>query len=238
MKYYKVLGKGRGACNGGSGKWPRRGTWLEAKGPLAPCQNGLHLCRLKDLVFWLNGEIWEVEPAPGTETIVCDNKVVVRKARLVKQIKEWNEKTARLFAADCAEHVLSIYEKKYPDDDRPRNAIEAVRKYANGKITREELDAVGDSAWAAAWAAVGDSAWDAAGDAVGTAARAAAWAAWGGAAWAAARDAAWAAALAAAWNSAWAAVGDSAWDAARAAEGKWQTERQAYYLGIGVKEGA
>ena len=230
MKYYKVLGKGRMACNSGKGKWPRPGTWLEAKGPLAPCQNGLHLCRLGDLVSWLNEEIWEVEPAPGTETIVCDNKVVVRKARLVKQIKEWNEKTARLFAADCAEHVLSIYEKKYPDDDRPRNAIEAVRKYANGKITREELDAVGDSAWAAAWAAVGD--------AVGTAARAAAWAAAGDSAWAAARDAVGDSAWAVAWNSAWAAVGDSAWDAARAAEGKWQTERQAYYLGIGVKEGA
>ena len=222
MKYYKVLGKGRGACNGGSGKWPRRGTWLEAKGPLAPCQNGLHLCRLKDLVSWLNEEIWEVEPAPGTETIVCDNKVVVRKARLVKQIKEWNEKTARLFAADCAEHVLSIYEKKYPDDDRPRNAIEAVRKYANGKITREELDAVGDSAWAAARAAAWNSAWAAVGDS----------------AWDAARDAAWAAALAAAWNSAWAAVVDAVGTAAWAAEGKWQTERQAYYLGIGVKEGA
>ena len=165
MKYYKVLGKGRGACNGGSGKWPRRGTWLEAKGPLAPCQNGLHLCRLGDLVSWLNEEIWEVEPAPGTETIVCNDKVVVRKARLVRQLSGWNEKTARLFAADCAERVLPIYEKQYPDDNRPRKAIDAARKYTLGEITKEELAAAGAAARAAARAA----AWDAA--------RAAAWAA-------------------------------------------------------------
>lgn len=32
-----------------------------------------------------------------------------------------------LFAADCAERVLSIFEERYPTDDRPRKAIEAAR---------------------------------------------------------------------------------------------------------------
>ena len=31
-----------------------------------------------------------------------------------------------LFAADCAEEVLHIFEEKYPKDDRPRKAIAAA----------------------------------------------------------------------------------------------------------------
>jgi hypothetical protein len=42
----------------------------------------------------------------------------------------------RHFAADCAEDVLSIYEKHRPGDDRPRKAIQATRDYADGKIEK------------------------------------------------------------------------------------------------------
>ena len=76
------------------------------------------------------------------------------------------ERRLRLWLADCAAHVLHIYEKDYPDDRRPRDAIAATRAYARGNITA--------AAWGAAWAAARDAA--------------------RGAARAAARDAAWAAA--------------------------------------------
>ena len=89
------------------------------------------------------------------------------------------DKEIRLFAADCAEFVLPIFEKEYPNDDRPRKAIQAARDYANGLMSREQLAAAWDAA-DAAWDAAGAAAWDAA-----DAARAAAWDA--------ARDAAWAA---------------------------------------------
>jgi hypothetical protein len=91
----------------------------------------------------------------------------------------------------CAEHVLPIYESKYPGDDRPRNAIETRRRYEQGTVTQDELDAAGAAARAAAWAAEA-AAWTAA------------WAATWAATWAAARAAAWAA-EAAAWTAAWAA---------------------------------
>ena len=39
-----------------------------------------------------------------------------------------------LWAADCAEHVLPIFEAVRPNDDRPRLAIEATRLWANGEI--------------------------------------------------------------------------------------------------------
>ena len=84
------------------------------------------------------------------------------------------DQIARLMAADFAESVLPLYESRYPNDNRPRDAIVAARQFARGEI--------GDAARAAAWAAArgaGDAAWAAwaAGDAAGAAAWAAAGAA-------------------------------------------------------------
>src|ERR1039457_6561526 len=96
------------------------------------------------------------------------------------------DRVSRLMAADFAESVLHIFEKKCPNDNRPRLAIKAARDFANGLIDDAALAAAWaaarDAAWAAAWAAV----WDAARDA----ARAAVWDAARDAARAAARDAA------------------------------------------------
>ena len=66
---------------------------------------------------------------------------------------EGKDRELRLFACDCAEMVLPIFEKKYPDDKRPRYAIEVARRYAEGQATDEERAAAGDAAMAAAWAA-------------------------------------------------------------------------------------
>ena len=41
-----------------------------------------------------------------------------------------DQKKLALWAADCAEHVLPFFEEKFPDDDRPRKAIEACRSWA------------------------------------------------------------------------------------------------------------
>jgi hypothetical protein len=120
--------------------------------------------------------------------------------------------TLRLFAADCAEHVLSVYERQYPGDLRPRQAIEAARAYARGEIS-------GD-ARAAAEAA--DAA--AAGATAAAAARSAAWAA-AEAAEAADAAEAGATAAAAARSAAWAAGA-----AAAGAERTWQIERLAEKL--------
>jgi hypothetical protein len=73
----------------------------------------------------------------------------------------------RLFAADCAERVLPIFERERPNDDRPRKAIEAARQFANGEISA----AARAAAWVAAWAAARAAARDAA----RVAARVAAW---------------------------------------------------------------
>lgn len=63
-----------------------------------------------------------------------------------------NEKEVRLFATDCAEHVLHIFEAKIPNDDRPRKAIQAARDFAEGKITKEAARDCSLDAYAAFWA--------------------------------------------------------------------------------------
>ncbi|HTX79554.1 MAG TPA: hypothetical protein VMC62_07795 [Longilinea sp.] len=42
------------------------------------------------------------------------------------------------WAADCAEHVLPLFTTKYPEDDRPRRAIEMAHVWSLGEATVEE----------------------------------------------------------------------------------------------------
>jgi immunity protein 5 of polymorphic toxin system len=49
------------------------------------------------------------------------------------------DRIARLFACDCAEHVLRIYEAQYPGEERPRRAIEAARRFALDEISHNEM---------------------------------------------------------------------------------------------------
>jgi hypothetical protein len=129
--------------HGGSGKWslPRGakpGAWREVTGKVVPCENGLHLLRAQDIGHWFReGVLWEVEAGP--ERIDHGDKIVVRKARLLRKAATLDAKVLRLLAADFAEHVLPIFEKKRPGDLRPREAIAAARSYARGEIGLEEL---------------------------------------------------------------------------------------------------
>jgi hypothetical protein len=40
-----------------------------------------------------------------------------------------------LWAADCAEHVLPLFERERQGDDRPRRALELVRAWVRGEVT-------------------------------------------------------------------------------------------------------
>jgi len=53
---------------------------------------------------------------------------------LIKEKLKKNQKFLALWAADCAEHVLPFFEKEYPEDDRPRKAIEAARAWVHGEM--------------------------------------------------------------------------------------------------------
>ncbi len=55
-----------------------------------------------------------------------------------------------VWAADCAQHVLHLFEEIQPNDDRPRRAIELARAWARGEITMSQARAAGGHAMAAA----------------------------------------------------------------------------------------
>ena len=55
-----------------------------------------------------------------------------------------------LWAADCAEHVLPLFEQVKPLDSRPRHAISQARAWARGEIPMLEARASGGHAMAAA----------------------------------------------------------------------------------------
>ena len=220
MMLFKVL-NGDGTCyNGGNGSWHlpvknpdgswTAGEWMPAiQGDLEPCSHGYHLCREQDLLRWLGPAIFEAEYRG--EMIEAEDKIVVREARLLRQVETWTERTARLFACDCAERVVDLC----GDDPRPRRAIDVARRYAGGEaVEAEELDVARDFGWAGAWA----TARAAAHDAAWATARACAW------------DAARAASRAASWAAAWAGAWAGAWDA----EQEYQSARLMEYLGNGA----
>ena len=45
------------------------------------------------------------------------------------------------WAADCAEHVLPLFEEARPKDGRPRRAIELARAWSRGEVTMSEARA-------------------------------------------------------------------------------------------------
>ena len=125
MKFYKTLDGVGFSCHGGEAEWslPHRnddGTWVpgewvpEIEGELKECENGYHVASFRQLIYWLAPRIFEV--GVGREIVKCNDKYIVRKIRLTKELTSWNEDEARLFACDCVERVLPIYEAKYPND--------------------------------------------------------------------------------------------------------------------------
>ena len=156
---FKVLGDNQNSCHGGDGRWVKN-RWRTAEGELVPCKNGIHYCRQDQLVRWLGPQIWLFEDGTPDETLDAGDKLVTRKGRVVQRLDTWNETTARLFAADCAEAVLQLI----PESRREpfTAAVAAARGFARGEISDEERDAARAAAWAAAWGAAWAVAWDAA----------------------------------------------------------------------------
>jgi hypothetical protein len=140
----------------------------------------------------------------GLDIIALDRSVEDKLCVLLTDLF-FDKSDLKMMAAAFAWQSLKYYEREYPGDYRPRDAIRVTRLYAMGEATSTELAA----AWAAAGAAAKAASWaatrDAASDAAGAAARAAARAA--------SRDAASDAAGAAAWAAAGAAARAAAWDA-------------------------
>ena len=50
-------------------------------------------------------------------------------------LEEADHRLLAMWAADCAQHVLHLFEQARPNDVRPRRAVELARAWARGEIT-------------------------------------------------------------------------------------------------------
>lgn len=161
---------------------------------------------------------------------------------LMRLLPHWNDRSAWSFACDCAEHVLPLFERGYPCDERPRLALQTARRYLAGHATFGELDQAWDAARTAILEIRGDMPWDA-GALAGSAAVDAAGGDYQAAVWVAAR----AAARAPCWSHLWANVWRAnrselgaalatAWETASREERAWQIQRLDTYLTRAVPE--
>jgi hypothetical protein len=87
--------------------------------------------------------------------------------------KTMTTENCQKYAIFAAKQVIQIYEKKYPRDSRPRQAIEAAEKYLNEPTEDNKNAAYAAAAAADATAYAAAAAADAAADAAGAAADAA-----------------------------------------------------------------
>lgn len=84
-RWFKFLRTGRVGPFSGT-LWPDA-AWLTVQPPLAACRNGIHVSAVRDLPYWLNDELWEVE-VEG-EVIDHERKRIVERARLRTPVRWW-----------------------------------------------------------------------------------------------------------------------------------------------------
>jgi hypothetical protein len=112
------------------------------------------------LLYKVRKQVSEILDKPFTE-------------RIDHQIFRPDQKILAMWAADCAQRVLPYFEEKYPNDDRPRKAIEALHDWIRTGVF--SMAAIRKASLGAHAAAKGKTAVDAvfaahaAGQAVGTA---------------------------------------------------------------------
>jgi hypothetical protein len=100
---YKFLSSGSVGPFSGF-RWPTPeggapGPWVETAGELSLCRRGVHACRLSDLPYWLDDELWLVELDGRIQD--DGHQIVAERARLVERLASWNRDTARALAEDC-----------------------------------------------------------------------------------------------------------------------------------------
>lgn len=97
--------------------------------------------------------------------------LVTRESASLQPIRELIEKqkhrTLVLWGIDCAERILAIFEAKYPQDKRPREALEAAQVWARGEIKMPVAKKAAHAAHNAATAVANDPAACAAARAMG-----------------------------------------------------------------------
>ena len=156
-KRYKFLGLKNGKIKSKNGNcyWDI-GKWKKLDEELLLCKQGFH-CSKKpvDAFYWVAGEVLAIVEVNGKSIIDAD-KECYEEMRIARAYR-WTKKDNVALAIYSAELVLENYEKIYPNDNRPRKAIEAAKKVL--KIDNVKNRAAAEAAAWAAWSAAEAVAW-------------------------------------------------------------------------------
>ena len=150
--YYKWLKPDRTTTYQGV-KWPKRvGVWTPDVTPVM-CVSGWHLATHEGIAGHARtGAVLWIAEGRG-EFVAAGDKVAFSSARLVSQVGTLTQIIAVQWAAECAKRVLRHYEDRYPEDKRPREAIQAALKWAKDPTEANRNAAYAAAAYAAAYAA-------------------------------------------------------------------------------------
>ena len=157
MTYYKWLKPDRTTTYQGV-KWPKRvGVWTPDVTP-EMCVSGWHLATHEGIAEHARtgAELWIAEGRG--EFVAAGDKVAFSSARLVSQVGTLTQIIAVQWAAECAKRVLRHYEDRYPEDKRPREAIQAALKWAKDPTEAESAYDAAAYAYAAYAAYAADAA--------------------------------------------------------------------------------
>ena len=179
------------------------GKWHKHEGKLKMCRSGFHCSKnIIDAMRYVNCE-WLAQVEVKGKHLIQDDKECWQEMRITKRWR-WTKKMSVSLAIYAAELVLPIFEKKYPDDKRPREAIEVAKKVFKSDTSKNGAAAKAPQSPKAAAGAAAEPPW----------ATEAAWAAGAAAEAAKAAKVAWATEAAA--KAAWAAAAAKAAETAKA----------------------
>jgi hypothetical protein len=125
------------------------GKWYEVQGEVVPRYNGFHgSVEPLDALHYVKGEILAIVEVDGYHVSEND-KQAWQKMRIV-DARVWDKRDSVALAVFCAQMVLAIFESRYPQDKRPRKAIEAAAKWISSDKNHAAAAADTDAYTAAA----------------------------------------------------------------------------------------
>lgn len=80
--------------------WPEPGVRVRAGAATDQCRRGIHACRTRDLPWWLEAELWEIEL--DGEPQIDEHKIVAPAGALRSQILGWTAACAQEYGEACA----------------------------------------------------------------------------------------------------------------------------------------
>ena len=136
------------------------GEWQKLETPLDICKNGFHASEnvIDAMGYVPAGIIARVEVDGAHEE--QEDKQCWERMRII-EARIWEKADSVALAIFAAELVLTNFERVFPEDKRPRNAIEAAKEWIRNpaESARSAACAAESAAESAAWSAAGSAAW-------------------------------------------------------------------------------